>query len=138
MGDQKAAEEAAKQAVEKQRKEEEDEEATDQAAEETRTLLEAGTTCAFCQDAMNHTTQVLEALYCGHTFHQICINDYCTAMAKSKATACPYKCNAIQSEADLIAASLTNASPSRGNARAWAAGMLGPRQSTQVENDILE
>ena len=113
-------------------------EATEQAAEETLTLLEAGTTCAFCQEAMDHKTQVLEALSCGHTFHQICINDYCTAMAKSKATACPYKCNAIQSEAYFIAASLINASPSRGNERAWAAGMPGPRQSTQVDNDILE
>ena len=87
---------------------------------------------------MDHNTQVLEALSCGHTFHHICINDYCTAMAKSKATACPYKCNAIQSEAYFIAASLTNASPSIGNEPAWAAGMLGPRQSTQVDIDMLE
>ena len=55
--------------------------------------------CAFCRDFMHHETEVLEALACGHTFHEKCLRDYCAATNRVKADACPYKCK-LQGKGD--------------------------------------
>ena len=55
--------------------------------------------CTFCRDYMHHETQLLEALACGHTFHEKCLRDYCAGTKREKADACPFKCN-VQGNGD--------------------------------------
>ena len=55
--------------------------------------------CTFCRDYMHHETQLLEALACGHTFHEKCLRDYCAGTKREKADACPFKCK-VQGNGD--------------------------------------
>ena len=66
--------------------------------------------CAFCQDTIDpHGVgdSAVEALRCGHVFHTSCVNDYCTALNKTRYNCCPFKCDS--SPAMAAAASIAAA-----------------------------
>ena len=48
--------------------------------------------------------QGVEALPCGHLFHSECINRYCDATGRNKATACPLKCGSVTSTSNFFSA----------------------------------
>ena len=45
--------------------------------------------CTICQESMCTSSQTLEALLCGHTFHSACIVQWATSRGVPKAQACP-------------------------------------------------
>ena len=57
--------------------------------------------CTFCREALKN--DLCEALRCGHCFHTACLQEYCAATHRSKAQACPYKCNVTDADEAALA-----------------------------------
>ena len=47
----------------------------------------------FCMQRLNDGTSAIEALLCGHSFHQECVERFLEVTGKRKDEACPLKCH---------------------------------------------
>lgn len=50
--------------------------------------------CGICKESIRNSTEPVEALFCGHVFHSVCINNVWTVGRKERGS-CPYRCRQV-------------------------------------------